>query len=78
MKPPHDSYLWATMHALPETHVDVDFMILDYLACLAIDSTLVAIGRQTQGRAIEADELNWQIDSLQGKSTAGSPVCMLY
>ncbi|KAJ5537926.1 hypothetical protein N7494_007405 [Penicillium frequentans] len=62
------------MHALPETHVDVDFMIVDYLACLAIDSTLVAIGRQTQGRAREADELNWQIDSLQGKLTAGSPM----
>ncbi|KAJ5798217.1 uncharacterized protein N7503_007513 [Penicillium pulvis] len=69
MKPPYDPYPWATMHALPETHVDVDFMIVDYLACLAIDSTLVAIGRQTQGRAIEADELNWQIDSLQGFRT---------
>lgn len=65
------------MHALPETHVDVDFMILDYLACLAIDNTLAAIGRQTQSLAIEADELNWQIESLKGESIAESPACML-
>ncbi|KAJ6115134.1 hypothetical protein N7486_000912 [Penicillium sp. IBT 16267x] len=69
MKPPvyeTNAQAPTTMHAIPETHVDVDFMIMDYLACLAIDSTIVAIGRQTQGLTIEADELNWQIDSLKG------------
>jgi len=78
MKPPYDSNAQAAMYALPETHVDVDFMIVDYLACLAIDSTLVAIGRQSQGLAIEVDDLNWQIDALKGKSTAGGPGGMLY
>ncbi|KAJ5639852.1 uncharacterized protein N7484_007714 [Penicillium longicatenatum] len=76
MKPPYDLNARDTMQALPETHVDVDFMIVDYLACLAIDSTLVAIGRQTQDLAVEHDELNWQIDSLNGKSTTENPVSM--
>ncbi|KAJ5937476.1 hypothetical protein N7454_004776 [Penicillium verhagenii] len=71
MKPPScasqsNAQAPVMMHALSDTQVEVDFMILDYLTCLAIESILVAIGRRTQGQDIEEDALNWQVDSLKG------------
>ncbi|KAJ5633024.1 hypothetical protein N7490_009363 [Penicillium lividum] len=56
----------AQVDAHSDTHVDVDFMIMDYLACLAINSILLASRRQTQGIDTQEDDLDWQVESLEG------------
>lgn len=51
----------------PELRAEVDFMILDYLACLAIERTLSAAEDSTRGSA-QGDEVNWMVEPVQGES----------
>ena len=53
----------TAMEAHPDTQAEVDFIILDYLACLAIDEVL-AVG---QGQ-IQDDGVDWRVDSVTGES----------
>ncbi|KAJ5594550.1 uncharacterized protein N7459_000758 [Penicillium hispanicum] len=47
--------------ANPDTQADVDLMILDYLACLAIDQTLYAVRNQDQA---PVEDPEWMVDSI--------------
>lgn len=57
------------MSASPDTQMEVDFMILDYLACLAIHNVLMAIERQTTRceLAEEDCDVDWEVDAVNGK-----------
>lgn len=49
----------------PETKTEVDFMILDYLVCLAVARILPAAENTKEG---PEDDVDWQVDSVRGKS----------
>lgn len=49
----------------PDIKPDVDLMILDYLAALAVERTLYAATNPSQQTEEEAD---WLIDSVKGES----------
>ncbi|KAJ5726481.1 uncharacterized protein N7483_007838 [Penicillium malachiteum] len=53
----------------PETRLDVDCMILDYLGCRAIYETLALIEKQLRNEDYTQDEeeVNWQVDTVRGK-----------
>lgn len=51
----------------PDLRSDVDFMILDYLACLAIERTLAAAEGPSPNPALE-DEVNWMVEPVKGSS----------
>lgn len=59
------SDLSGSAKADPELQDDVNCMILDYLACLAIEQTLTAAVDQDPDKAEEAD---WLVQSTRGKS----------
>lgn len=49
----------------PDLRSDVDFMILDYLACLAIERTIAAADAPNPNSALE-DEVNWMVEPVKG------------
>ena len=51
----------------PDLRGDVDFMILDYLACLAIERTIAAADVPNPTPALE-DEVNWMVEPVKGLS----------
>ncbi|EPS26556.1 hypothetical protein PDE_01493 [Penicillium oxalicum 114-2] len=53
----------------PELRAEVDCMILDYLACLAIERTLSAAEDSTRGSA-QGDEVNWMVEPVQAFKSA--------
>lgn len=58
----------SNMEADPDVKADVDMMILDYLACIAISQTLSVAGMTDESRAPnESEEVDWLIDAVRGK-----------
>lgn len=57
-----DAHGRATANA--DTQAEVDVMILDYLVCLAIDSSLSAA--ESQATAL-SEEAEWQAQTIGGK-----------
>lgn len=52
----------------PDVKEDVDMMILDYLACIAINQTLSVAGMTDEYRAPnESEEVDWLVDAVRGK-----------
>ena len=66
--PEPDAHGQATL-ADADTQAEVDVMILDYLVCLAIDSSLSA---ESQATAL-SEEAEWQAQAIAGKSTTQFP-----
>ncbi|KAJ6032399.1 hypothetical protein N7540_003131 [Penicillium herquei] len=56
------------MSADPETRLDVDCMILDYLGCRATYETLALIEKQLRNEDYTQDEeeVNWQVEAVRG------------
>lgn len=49
----------------PDLRADVDFMVLDYLACLAIERALAAAEVPSPNTGLE-DEVNWMVEPVKG------------
>jgi hypothetical protein len=49
----------------PDLRADVDFMVLDYLACLAIEKALAAAEAPSPNPVLE-DEVNWMVEPVKG------------
>lgn len=51
----------------PELRTDVDFMILDYLVCLAVERIIAAAEAPSSNPALE-EEVNWMVEPVRGQS----------